>query len=442
MGFMHPMFRIYQILSTLLVMAGYPPFYLYSRLSGRHRDSLSQRLGLYSHDEAERIQGNPRIWIHAASMGEVMAADAVIDHLFQILPGCAIILSTVTEHGHQLAEKQLLGKVHCVYAPIDFTPSVRRSMRILRPDIVVFMETELWPNWIMTAYRMGIKMILINGRISRRSIGRYLKIRPMMSNLLSHMGGFSMIQEGDAARISQMGAPSSRIEVNGNAKYDRLMHQTDETVRQSVERLLGSKINRPVLLAGSIRQEEYRMVIDVFEKLQRAFPNLLLILAPRHLGRIADIQRELSLRGIGFQNRTSLCPNDHAISASVVVLDTMGELHACYRIADVVFCGGSLVPKGGQNVMEAAIWGKPVLFGPHMDDFLDARDMLLVTGGGETVADAQALFEKIRFLLANPIEARSMGDRARIAVESNRGAAEKHARFIQRMVTSEGQESE
>jgi 3-deoxy-D-manno-octulosonic-acid transferase len=434
---MHPIFRTYQILSTLLVMAGYPLFYLYSRLSGRHRDSLSQRLGHYCHDDAERIQGNPRIWIHAASMGEVMAADAVMDHLFQILPNCAIILSTVTEHGHQLAEKQLSGNVHCVYAPIDFTPSVRQSMRILRPDILVFMETELWPNWIMTAYRMGIKMILINGRISRRSIGRYLKIRPMMSNLLSHMEGFSMIQEGDAARISQLGAPSSRIEVNGNAKYDRLMHQTDETVRQSVERLLGSRINRPVFLAGSIRQEEYRMVIDVFEKLQRAFPNLLLILAPRHLGRIADIQRELSSRGIGFQNRTSLCP-DGQISASVVLLDTMGELQAFYSIADVVFCGGSLVPKGGQNVMEAAIWGKPVLFGPHMDDFLDARDMLLVTGGGETVANAEALFEKIRFLLANPIEARSMGDRARIAVESNRGAAEKHARFIQRMVASEG----
>jgi 3-deoxy-D-manno-octulosonic-acid transferase len=281
---------------------------------------------------------------------------------------------------------------------------------------------------------MGIKTVLINGRISRRSIGRYLKIRPMMSELLNHMSGFSMIQAGDAARICQMGAPVARVTVNGNAKYDRLLNQTNEMDRQSVQWLLDRLTGRPVFLAGSIRQEEYRMMITVFEDLQGFFPDLLLILAPRHLGRLPDICRELSARGIGFQKRTDI--GSGAITTPILVLDTMGELKDFYRLADVVFCGGSLALKGGQNVMEPAAWGKPVLFGPHMDDFLDARDMLEATGGGRTVADTRALFENVRLLLTHSDQAAAMGSRARIAVESNRGAAKRHARFMVRQLTS------
>ncbi|MGD9972158.1 MAG: 3-deoxy-D-manno-octulosonic acid transferase [Desulfatirhabdiaceae bacterium] len=431
---MHSTYRIYQIFSSLAVIAGFPPFWLYSRLTGRHRDGLSQRLGRYSPVDAAHIQGSPRFWIHAASMGEVMAADALIDHLRLMCPGCAIILSTVTEHGYRLAEKQMSGNVYPMYAPIDFIPAVSRTMRIFRPDILAFMETELWPNWIMTAHGMGIKTVLINGRISRRSIGGYLKIRPMMSELLNHMSGFSMIQAGDAARICQMGAPAARVMVNGNAKYDRLLNQTNEMDRQPVQWFLDRLTGRPVFLGGSIRQEEYRMLISVFEDLQGFFPDLLLILAPRHLGRLPDICRELSARGIGFQKRTDI--GSGAITTPVLVLDTMGELKDLYRVADVVFCGGSLAPKGGQNVMEPAAWGKPVLFGPHMDDFLDARDMLEATGGGRTVADTRALFENVRLLLTHPDQAAAMGSRARIAVESNRGAAKRHARFMVRQLTS------
>jgi 3-deoxy-D-manno-octulosonic-acid transferase len=320
-----------------------------------------------------------------------------------------------------------------VYAPIDFVVSVRRSLRVFCPDVLVFMETELWPNWIMSAHRLGVRTVLINGRISARSVGRYMKIQPLMSELLGGMSGFSMIQEQDAERIRRMGAPGNRVEVHGNAKYDRLLQLTGEPLRLRMQQLLLAGNNRRVFLAGSVRQDEFRMVIDVFERLQGLFPDLLLVLAPRHLGRLKDIERELSRRSLRFQRRTDLDRGDRFMSFPVVLLDSMGELQAAYSIAEVVFCGGSLVPKGGQNIMEAAAWGKPVLYGPHMDDFFDAREML-EGSGGRTVADPEELFQWVRFLLENPGEARSMGNHAKNTVELNRGAAQKHVRFLEKLL--------
>jgi 3-deoxy-D-manno-octulosonic-acid transferase len=366
-------------------------------------------------------------------MGEVAAADALMESLFRLYPDTRVILSTMTRHGHERAARLFSDeRIRLVYAPIDFFLSVRRSLQVFCPDILVFMETELWPNWIMSAYRQGVRIALLNGRISDRSFRRYLKIRPLMAELLGCISGFSMIHDQDADRIRRMGAPGDRVEINGNAKYDRLLQQTGETQPEEIRRLLLAGQSRRVFLAGSVRQEEFRMVIEVFDRLYPMFPDLMLVLAPRHLGRLKDIERELSGRSLRFRRRTDLDCENRDSSIPVVLLDSMGELQAAYSIAEVVFCGGSLVPKGGQNIMEPAAWAKPVLYGPYMDDFRDAREML-EGFGGHTVADTEELYQWVRFLLQNPDQARSMGSQARSVVERNRGSAQKHVRFLEKL---------
>ncbi|MBU0699163.1 MAG: hypothetical protein KKE59_07050, partial [Proteobacteria bacterium] len=347
---MNLVYRTYRFLSSIIFIAFFPPFWLYTRITGRFGKSLSQRLGLYSAEIVEGITGSPRIWIHAASVGEVRAALSVIEALFLMMPDCAVILSTTTEHGQAFARDKLGSTATCIYAPIDFFVSVRKALSTLKPDVLVCLETEIWPNWLVEAYRMGIKTALVNGRISVRSIKGYLKIRPLIKETLKHVGAFSMIRRADAERIRMMGAPKERIKINGNAKYDLLLQHVDNFQRTKMERLFNLQKDEPVFVAGSTRSLEQEIVLDVYEKIIQSFPKTLLVIAPRHVERAHYIKALVKERGFACQFRTELGDNGSR-TAPVVILDTIGDLQAVYSIASIVFCGGSLVPLGGQNVL-------------------------------------------------------------------------------------------
>ncbi len=431
---MNPVYFLYNYLLSVFFLFFFPVFWLYSRLSGRYYDGIGQRLGLYPETQDRQPGGSPRIWLHAASVGEVSAAAAIIDALVSLVPECSIVLSTTTEHGLAYAKEKLKTGATCIYLPVDFIVSVKKALAFFKPDVLVCLETEIWPNLFVQAKKMGIKTVIVNGRISVRSIKKYLLIRPLIRETLKCIDLFSMIRKEDADRIRKIGASRDRIHVNGNAKFDFLGHKGDPHIKRTVRKLYGITGNEPVFVAGSVRSPEEKIILKAYFDVRESFPETLLIIAPRHLERSAIIRDAALNIGLSCQFRTDLDKKGSLRTAPVVVLDTMGELQAAYSAASIAFCGGSLAPLGGQNVLEAAAWGRPVLYGPSMEDFLDAKELLSDNGGGIEVKDGQELAEKVKFYLRTPELAEAAGKAAKKAVVENSGAAQRHASLIKKIL--------
>ncbi len=429
-------YGLYRLFSSAVFFIFFPFFWLYTRITGQYREGLGQRVGIYRAGVTRQLYGTPRIWLHAVSVGEVNVAGAIIDRLRKRLPGCCLIVSATTEQGFRAAVNNLGAKATCIHAPLDFTGAVKRALATLQPDILVCLETEIWPNWLTAAHERGIKIALVNGRISMRTINRYIKIRPLIRWTLTYVDAFSMIQRADAGRIARLGAAADRITVNGNAKFDVLQKKADRSLKPAMRQLYAVKKGQPVLVAGSVRHREDRILLAVYQKIVRIFPNTLLIIAPRHIGKAPAIGKHVGEHGFSCQYRSDLGPGGRPRTASVVVVDAMGELMATYSIATLAFCGGSLVPLGGQNILEAAVWGIPVFFGPSMEDFLDAKALLDASGGGIQVADGRELADKILYYLNHPEKAAAAGQLARKVVATGSGAAEKHADVICRALAS------
>jgi len=427
---MNILYGAYTLLTSSLFLSCLPPFWVYTRLSGRHSENLKERLGHIPPKLVQTLSGSPRIWIHAVSLGEVKVADSIINALRQILPACSVIVSTTTKHGRELATETFGDNIPVVYAPVDFIGSVRKALSSVHPDVLVFMETEIWPAWITEAHRMGIKTALINGRISVRSIGGYLKFRPFFREVLRNVDAFSMISEKDSARIRAMGADPNKIEINGNAKYDLLASLADPAMETQMQKILNLEASSPIFVAGSTRGGEEEMVLDAYEKIIKEFPDTVLIIAPRHIERTAEIRSLLERLGFRYQLRSEIDGDAVKRTEQVVIINTFGELFKLYSIGTVIFCGASLVPLGGQNPLEAAVWGKVVFYGPSMEDFMDAKAMLEEVGAGISVSSPEMLAEKVIWFLRHPETLKSYGDRAREAVIRNQNAADKHAKVI------------
>jgi 3-deoxy-D-manno-octulosonic-acid transferase len=363
----------------------------------------------------------------------VKVAAAVIPALRRRLPGCGVLLSTVTPHGRDLA-RQTFGKaVPIVYAPLDIVPFVRAALRSTRPHMLVFVETEIWPSWLVEARRAGVRIALANGRISQRSFARYARFAWFFRRVLAHVDAFSMISAADAARIRAMGAPADRISVSGNAKYDILRGQTSQGAEREMRELLGIRPGRPVIVAGSTREREEALILDAYALVRKQFPDTLLVLAPRHIRRASQLREMIEGRGLSCGMRSDPDRPLKTEERQVVILDTFGELFRVYSVASLAYCGGSLVPLGGQNPLEPASWGKPVLYGPHMENFLDAKSLLEEAGGGLEVQSPGDLAEQAIRLLQDPEAGAGMGDRARQAVLHHTGSAEKHAGVVARV---------
>ncbi|MDP6178764.1 MAG: glycosyltransferase N-terminal domain-containing protein, partial [Desulfatiglandales bacterium] len=373
---MNLLYTAYTALTSSVFISCLPPFWLYTRLSGRYKEGLRERLGFVPPNLARGLSGTPRIWVHAVSLGEVKVAAPIINSLRSQFPGCSVILSTTTEHGRDLAKRTFGEDIPVVYGPVDHVYSVREALARVRPDVLIFLETEIWPAWLAEAHRMGIKTAMINGRISVRAIRGYLKFRPFFRQVLKNMDSFSMITEQDADRIRAMGAELQKIEINGNAKYDLLGGQADSDTEAEMRRTMNLHPFQKVFVAGSTREGEEAMILDVYEKILEPFPETILIITPRHIDRTPFIESLLRDRGFKYQLRTDIEGGSAKRTEPVVIMNTFGELFRVYSVGTIIFCGASLVPLGGQNPIEAAVWGKVVFYGPSMDDFLDAKSML------------------------------------------------------------------
>lgn len=420
----------YTVLTGGIFLLLSPPFLLYIMLSGRYKRHLKERLGFLPFLNRKKSTGRPTIWIHAASLGEVKVAFSIIEAIESIRPGCLFLITTFTEHGRDLA-KSLAGKdVRASFAPLDFLPFVRRALKRVSPDLLLFAETEIWPAWIFEAKKMGIKTALINGRISKKSVKSYLALRSLFGPLLKGIDAFSMISEQDASRIIEVGAPREKVRVLGNAKYDLLGTLAKRSREKEIRKTLGIKKDRITLIAGSTRTGEEELILGAYKEISKQFPDTVLIIAPRHLERVPQIASLIKSRGYSCRFRKEVEGVSSNGREKVIIINTFGELFDIYSVGTIVFCGASLVPKGGQNPLEPAVWGKMPFYGPSMDDFSDAKAILENAGAGIEVSGPEMLAERAIWFLSNREELALRGQKARQAVLENHGASLRQARFI------------
>ena len=379
------------------------PYYLLKMiLTGKYRKSLGPKFGFIPAGIVEGMKGNPRIWVHAVSVGEVTAAAPIISSLREKFPSACILLSTSTETGQVMA-RRMADATSFIYYPLDIPFVIRRVMGLVRPDIFVTVETELWPNFIRICKDRGIKVLMVNGRISPRSFKNYLKTRFFWKEVLSLVDEIGVISEVDASRIRALGMPSSRVHVLGNSKYDSLAAGADPELAEKISLKLNMTPGSRVLVAGSTHAGEDEIILMVYRELLEKYPDFKLIICPRHCERGMEV---LSLaKNAGFTDcimMTEIKKGRKRLKERVVIIDIIGELFNVYSLATVVFCGGSLVPRGGQNILEPAAWGKVIFYGPSMEDFRDEKILLEEAGAGYTVKNGKELLQGILALVKDP----------------------------------------
>ena len=403
---------LYNLLTALL-LPFYAAYWLLRGLGNRaYFDRLGQRFGL-GFPKLDRC-----IWIHAVSVGEVQASLSLIRALRDRFPGRQLLVSTVTPTGTARVKAEFGDSVcHC-YIPFEFPGAVNSFFKAVNPDAALIMETEIWPNLYRGCGVRKVPLILVSARISPRSIRGYRRLLPLIRETLSHGIIIAAQSQSDADRFLSLGASPSRTRVTGNIKFD--MELPPEIREQGAELRANVIGGRPVWIAASTHEGEEQQVLVAHRVLREQFPDLLLILVPRHPERFVEVHDLVEKSGFEVVTRTEA----RACSPSTAVFlgDTMGEVPLFYAASDVAFVGGSLVPVGGHNLLEPAAQGLPVVTGPHVFNAQDIADMFVETGACRMVSDERALAAAIADLLTNPDKAAELGDNALDLVEKNRGA--------------------
>ncbi len=424
------MYLAYSLL-TFAVFVVVSPYFLYQAVRyQKYVGSLGQRLGFLP--ISFNIDAEESIWIHAVSVGETLTARALAADLKARYPRLRLFLSTTTIAGQQVARGSLSNIDAVFYFPFDWTFIVRRTLALVRPRLFIMMETEIWPNLLRECRRRGVKTVMINGRISSRSYPRYRLVRPFFRRVLADVDRFCMQSEDSARRLVELGADAGRVSVTGSLKFDSLelpAATAHGKPRERVLRFFRMSANRTVIIAGSTMRGEEAVVLRAFARVKTAMPTALAVLAPRHPERFGEVER--LARDAGFVTiRRSELPIDAEPRADVVVLDSIGELAQLYQLATAVFVGGSLVDHGGHNILEPAIFGKPIVFGPHMQNFKEIADAFLSNDAAVQVPSDRELDETLLALVTDSVRRARLGAAARALVEANRGAKDKTLQVI------------
>ncbi|MCX7982863.1 MAG: 3-deoxy-D-manno-octulosonic acid transferase [Syntrophales bacterium] len=425
---MSTLIYLYNALLLLSLVFLFPYFVYKSITTGKYRRNLAARLGKVHFPS---LPAGKRVWIHAVSVGEVTAAAAIGRVMKEMVPDIQLILSTTTETGQEMARRIGTEAKAIVFFPLDFPFVVSRVLEVVRPDVMVLTETELWPNFLYTCQRHKIPVILVNGRISERSFRRYRATKWFWRSFVKVIAAAGMISDQDAKKIEELGVSGEKIHVYGNAKYDALATRVDPSLVRETRTLLNLAPEEPVFVAGSTHEGEEEIILSVYGKLLADFPRLVLILTPRHIERRAGLEELCRRHGFSeFITYREIMGGRKRTRERIIIVDVIGELFKLYGVATVVFCGGSLVPKGGQNVLEAAAWGKAPFFGPYMSDFLPEKELLVSKRGGIQVSGVDALYQGLLHFLKDDHVRDLWGQRARNIIVENRGAAKRYAELI------------
>jgi 3-deoxy-D-manno-octulosonic-acid transferase len=419
--------KVYRGLATFAGVAGWPWFYW--RLKSRgFGESFLPRLGL-SLPAIVAVPGSPRIWLHGVSVGEIAGVEPLVRELERLLPQGRLFLSTGTETGQAVARRLYAPANNVFYYPLDLPWAVRRYLDHIQPSLYVALETEIWPNFLLAARSRGIKLALVNGRLSEKSLRGYLKLNSYIEYIINLFDLIAAGSQEDARRFLALGASPQKVFCTGNTKFERrpnLAAQSQAEGFREKLRLPGG----PVFLAASTHPGEEEVVIAAYKALCGPYPALQLLLAPRHPERAAAVSQLLRQAGLSYQYWHKIKNGAEERQASVVIIDTVGDLFALYSLTDLIFVGGSLIPHGGQNILEPASWAKVPLYGPHLNNFRFAQQMLEGVDAGIKIADADSLVQTGRYCLEHPEEMKLRGLRGQKALETHQGAARRQAELL------------
>jgi 3-deoxy-D-manno-octulosonic-acid transferase len=432
------MFFLYSLLFTLGVVLAVPYYIWRYRKTSLLRSSWRERLGYLQPEYRQERTG--AIWIHAVSVGETLAIVGLVRALQERYPKRKVFLSHATPTGRETGEKRLPRVAGRFYLPLDWGVCTRRALDCLKPGVLIVVETELWPNLLRMAHRSGVRVVLVNARISDQSFPGYRFFRPFMRRVLENVDSILAQTARDADRLRAIGAASDRVIVAGNLKFDGQPPETT-SLTTFLKNALTAADRHPIMVAASTMAGEEELVLRAWREIHRRYPHSLLILAPRHPARFERVGQLLASQGVSFVPRTVLSEHSDAAvlvaSPAVLLLDTLGELVGILELADVVFVGGSLVPAGGHNLLEPAQWGKPVIFGPHMENFRDAADTFLEAGAAIRVQTWSELSTQTVFLFEDDKQRIAMGTAARETVEQGRGATDRILNGISQLIDNQ-----
>lgn len=437
---------IYRLAGPLALGLVVPWLAIKGLTNPRWRGVLSGRLALGGKGNHPDSGHHRPFWLHAVSVGEVLALRAVVDQMLAENPELPLVISTSTPTGNQLARDTMPRSVRVRYFPLDTVGCVRRALDQERPRAAAIMETEIWPAFFLACRGQDIPLAIINGRMSPTSFRRYQWVRPLMGELLAGVGSGGFQTEADRQRFVDLGLPADRGTVPGNLKYD--LENLQALTRGSragadsaaVWRDQGDgREARPLVAAGSTKPGEEKMILDGLAPLMRERPGLLLLLAPRHPERFEEVAKLVESCGLPWCRRSALAPGEAPPrGCRVLLLDSLGELAGVYGECSAAFVGGSLVPEGGHNILEPAFFGRPVLFGSHMDNFSEMAALFVRRQAAIRLSAADQLEPAVRRLLDNPAAAREMGQRARRILEENQGAASATAGALVKLAGNSG----
>ncbi len=420
------MYLLYSFALAVLFVLLFPYFLYQALRHGKYISSFKERLGFLPVSLKDNTR--PTIWVHTVSVGEFLAARPLLEKLKKEMHDVRLVVSTTTLTGQKLARAEEGDKIDAViYFPFDWKFSVRRALQIIQPSAVIILETEIWANFLRECQRRSIVTMIVNGRISPRSFNRYRRIQKFMSGVLNQVTMLIMQSAADAERILALGASAERVRVCGNIKYDMEgKSQKSKVKSQELDEHFALSATKNLIVAGSTAAGEEKLLLAAFKELRGRQPvaDARLLLAPRHPERFNEVAEILQASGFRYVRRSQVqAPSEETQQADVILLDTIGELALTYRFAAVVFVGGSLVAKGGHNILEAALYGKPILTGLHTDnfrqiisDFTQANALVQVS--------ADNLVAEFGRLLEDRQAARAMGERGLQVLEQNRGAVD------------------
>jgi 3-deoxy-D-manno-octulosonic-acid transferase len=419
------MHLLYSLVFTVGFIAALPYFFFQALLHRKYFAGVWQRFGVLP--KSLSSQAKEPIWIHAVSVGEVLAVLPLVQAVQGRWPARRLFVSTVTLTGQTLARKKLASDIGVFYFPLDWRFAVRKSLDTVQPSIVLIAETEVWPNFLRECDERSIPVLLVNGRISDRSVSRYRAIKPFMRHVLKNISFCCMQTELDRDRLLSLGADPTKVEIAGNLKYEIVAPRGVEAKTEEYRQLLGLPTSRFVVVAGSTMKDEEPLVLAAFETLRSVCPEAVLVIAPRHPERFRDVEKLFADRSVEYVKRSDLKPGTQGAcqTRQVLLLDTMGELATLYALASVVFIGGSLVPTGGHNILEPALFRRPMLFGPSMSNFREMSEYFLQHQAAVQVNDSAELGNELVRMFRDAESRQQIGDRGHGILMANRGAAQR-----------------
>jgi 3-deoxy-D-manno-octulosonic-acid transferase len=418
---------IYNLLWPLGLIFFLPRYFVKMFRRGGYREKFGQRLGIYNADVRRRLAARRSTWLHAVSVGEVAVALKLAEQLQLLQPDLHCVLTVTTTTGFSFAKAQTPRSIEIMYTPLDFWPIMRRAFAVIRPAKIILVEAEIWPNLAAEAHARGIPLALVNARLSPRSEKRFRRFRFFVRPTFRLLDLTCVQEPDDINRWAELGVERDRIRHVGSIKYDPAQAQVDSAASAKLLHELKIDINRPIIFGGSTHRGEEEALAKIFRALRIEFPNLFLIIASRHVERAGEVRRNLERIGLRVALRSEPWTD---VSPDCLLIDSTGELRAWYPVATIIFVGKSLFAFGGQNPAEAIVADKPVVFGPHMENFAALTESLIARRGAVRVHSATELEQAIVDLLRNTELRRTLVNNAHQVLDTHRGATARTAQLV------------